>query len=229
MFDLSKFKIKKVYIIGTIFIVVLSGSIILYRNIINKDKTLDFQEEILIKDAKEGINIKEKEEDKDEDIIIIHVTGEVRKSGIVKLKNGARIEDAINAAGGLTENADITDVNLAYVLEDGCKLNIPSKSEEMEDIKLKENIILDKESGNVIGDRYIEDMNVNQTKNIKININKSTKEQLEKIPGIGAVLAERIIEYRNENGNFKNIEELKQVNGIGENKFNNIKEYICSK
>lgn len=147
--------------------------------------------------------------------IKVYVTGEVNSPGVLELDENSRIEDAINLAGGLTNFANIQQVNLAFVLEDGQKLYIPS----IHDAEISEYI----SSNN--GDAVIENSK-NSSTNSKININKSDIEELKKLPGVGDSLARKIFDYRKENGNFKSIDELKNVNGIGEKKFDNLKEYI---
>ena len=228
MSDILRIKNKKVFILGIILLIIVL--VIFIINKLNRNENLDLQDEILVRNTTEDSNTDNKE--KNENTIIIHVAGEVRKPGIVKLKDGARIEDAIDTAGGLTENADISEINLAYVLEDGSKLNIPSKREEIEENNQKVNSTLSKESGNVLENDYSEnkeDKEANKQNNKRINVNKATKEEFEELPGIGTSLAERIIEFRRINGSFKNIEDLKQVNGIGDSKFEKFKEYIYVK
>ena len=119
--------------------------------------------------------------------IIVYVCGCVKENKNVILKDGSRISDAIDAAGGLTEEADLTNINLAYILEDGEKIYIPKKGEE---IPLEEN------SNNYTS---------SSSKSSKININTATQTELESIPGIGSSTATKIIDYRKENGKFKNI------------------------
>ena len=127
--------------------------------------------------------------------------------------------DAIEAAGGLTGNADISHVNLAFVISDGIKIHIPNINDE-EKIKLE---YLNTGSG----ENIVEDTNTLASTNMqKVNINTATQTELETLPGIGPSLALKIINYRKENGKFKSIEELKSVNGIGENKYEEIKKYI---
>lgn len=152
-----------------------------------------------------------------EENIVIHIAGEIKKPGIVRTKEGARIADIIEEAGGLTEQADITNVNLAYIIEDGQKITIPTKNEENN----KEYI------SNENGEGVIQ-LESQQTSNQNkiININKANKEELQQLQGIGESTAEKIIEYRNQNGNFKQIEDLKNVPGIGETKFETIREMI---
>ena len=151
---------------------------------------------------------------------IIYITGSVKNPGIVKLKEESRIEDAIEAAGGLTENADISNVNLAYVLDDGTKIKIPN----LDDEDIGDEDVLSKDSGEGI---IQEDEKTTNT-NI-VNINKATENELSTLPGIGNSLATRIVEYRKQNGNFKTIEDIKNVSGIGESKFANIKDFISIK
>lgn len=152
------------------------------------------------------------ESDEKEEKIKIHITGEVNVQGIIELKEGDRIADAIEEAGGITDKADVTKINLAYTLEDGQKLYIPS---------IEDKEIVEKE-----GIFESEDLLKNEEKNKKVNINKATEEELQKINGVGPSLASKIIKYRKENGNFKTIEDLKNVSGIGDKKFEGIKDYI---
>lgn len=151
--------------------------------------------------------------------IVVHIAGEVNKPGIVKLKEGERIEDAIEKAGGLTENAEIKNVNLAYILEDGVKIIIPKKDEDA-----VENIISEESGKNII----LEEISNSEKFNL-ININKATQSELEKLSGVGASLASKIIDYRNKNGKFSSIEDIKNVAGIGDSKYSAIKDYICVK
>ena len=160
--------------------------------------------------------------------IVIHITGEVKKKGIIYLDKGSRIADAIKAAGGATKNANLDQVNLAYVLEDGQKIYIPNKNEKLEVgayiiVNSGNNVLIEdgKNSGNTTTS--------NNTKGVngKVNINSANQTELETLPGIGPSLAQRIIEYRKSNGNFQNIEDIQNVKGIGDSKYSNIKENIC--
>lgn len=145
--------------------------------------------------------------------IIVHITGAVNKSGIVKVKEDARINDVIEAAEGITEDADLTNVNLAYIVEDGQKIYIPSIDDETE-----ETIITEGAGIEVIEEEYIEDE--------LVNINEASIQELITIPGIGEATATKIIEYRKANGDFEAVEDIKNVSGIGDAKFNTIIEYI---
>lgn len=154
---------------------------------------------------------------KQEEKIIVHITGEIKNSGILELPVGARIADAITAAGGATDNADLEQVNLAYELQDGQKIYISSKED-------KEIVYITSESGDnvIVGEN-------SQGVNQKVNINQAGQEELQELPGIGPALAMQIIQYRNTNGKFSKIEDLQNVKGIGDAKFNNIKEYVTVK
>ena len=133
--------------------------------------------------------------------------------------------DAIDAAGGLTEDADMSKINLAYVLEDGVKIKIPSVNDKNE-VREDNNVT----NGAEIVDSVLEDTsNSANSKSKMININKASQTELETLPGIGPSIALKIINFRNENGKFSSIEDLKKVSGIGENKYENIKNLICVK
>ena len=208
---------KQKVIVLVIAIVVAIGMIYFIYNKNQITDDVNLENDILVSEnvAKEkSLNTTEENE------VIIHITGSVKNPGIVRLKEGSRIEDAIEAAGGLTENADISKVNLAYVVDDGTKIKIPSSQEE--DIGDEE--IIDSGSGENI---IIEKNTTSSNKSSQtININKATETELQTLPGIGASLASRIIEYRSQTGKFGSIEEIKNVNGIGDSKFENIKDLI---
>ena len=165
--------------------------------------------------------------------IVINVVGEVNNPGVVTLEEGARIIDAINAAGGKTDKADISEINLAYVLDDGVRLYIPSFS-EMKEKKLdnstnsKDTISSDTGVSNIVMEEVsVEKNNTNEIK--KININKASKEELKQLSGVGDSVAQAIIDYRQKNGKFNTIEDIKKVPGIGESKFSNIQKMISVK
>ncbi len=180
-------------------------------------------------------NIVEKTEDDEEqetkkELIKIHITGAIKSNGIVQIEENSRINDAIEAAGGLTEDADISNVNLAYMIEDGQKIYIPSIDDKEENKNMQTNISAqanaNQEATFILsgpGDGVTEEKEKNTN---RININKAAFVDLITLPGIGEATAVKILEYRKTNGNFKTIEEIKSVSGIGEAKFNVIKEFI---
>ncbi len=148
--------------------------------------------------------------------LVIHITGAICNEGIYELEENSRIADAVKMAGGLKEDADLKQINLAYLLEDGMKINIPSKND-----KIQENIISE--------ENYVTKDNSNLSKNkkdTKVNINTATQTELETLPGIGPSIALKIVNYRKEKGKFIKIEDIKNVSGIGDSKFNKIKDFI---
>ena len=157
----------------------------------------------------------------DKEKIVVHITGAVCNEGVYELDENSRIADVIKMAGGLKEDVDLKQINLAYMLEDGMKINIPSKDDKTTDNNIEND------------ETYItkEDVTSSNNTNLnnkisKININTATQEELETLPGIGPSIATKIINFRKENGKFKKIVDIKNVNGIGESKFNKIKEFI---
>lgn len=153
--------------------------------------------------------------------ICIHISGEVKNCGVIRLKEGQRIIDAIEKAGGVTELADLDRVNLAFVLSDGQKVNIPNINNKDEN-----NAYVTNDSGyNIIVD------NGNNAKNGggKVNINSASQTELETLEGIGPSTAAKIIEYREKNGAFNNIEDIKNISGIGDAKFDKIKDNVVVK
>lgn len=210
-------KQRKVVIIIGILVTILVG----WKLFDSKNFEEVNSNEILVSNLNN--NEKEKNEDKEEEMMAIHVTGEVKNPGVVKVKQGSRIEDIIEVAGGLTENADITNVNLAFEVEDGMKIRIPSNDEynENEGNIIEHYITQDSGKGVIVSeDKSSENLS------LVININTANETELEQLPGIGASIAGRIIDYRNKNGKFKAIEDIKNVTGIGETKFEKIKDLI---
>lgn len=147
--------------------------------------------------------------------IIIHIDGEILNPGVFHLPENSRIIDAIEASGGLTPEANLENINLAYALKDGQKIHIPNILDDNVDEYIEtdagENIIIDNPSSS----------------SSCVNINTADQAALQTLPGIGASTAAKIIDYRNQNGNFKSIEDIMNVKGIGQSKFNNIKDFIC--
>ena len=154
-----------------------------------------------------------------EEKIIVYITGAIKNEGIYEMEENSRIANIIEKAGGLTEEANIENINLAYLLEDGMKIYIPKKDEKINELKEDTNTYTSKENST-------SEVLKNKNKNEKININTATQTELETLPGIGPTTALRIIEYRKENGKFRNIEDIKKINGIGDNKFSKIKDLI---
>lgn len=138
--------------------------------------------------------------------IAVYITGEVEKPGVYYMNAGTRIVDLIDECGGLKKDACLDDVNLAQILEDSDKIDIPKISSDIEEADTTES-----SSGTSSG---------------KVNINTASKEELKSLNGIGDTLAQNIIDYRNTT-KFESIEDIQNVNGIGESKYESIKDYIC--
>jgi len=212
---LNKLNRKQKIIIIIIFIIIVTA--IVYCIYANEKKELIPYDEELENINNNEMQIEEENKQLNEEKIVVHICGCVNKEGVIELNKNSRIADAIEMAGGLNNDADISQINLAYILEDGMKITIPNKNGK------KEN---NNENSNVIVENNIKE---NNKKDNIININNATQSQLETLPGIGPSIAIKIINYRNEHGKFKSINDIKNVNGIGENKFNNIKNLITIK
>lgn len=149
--------------------------------------------------------------------IVVHVTGAVAHPGLYTLRGQPRVNDALSAAGGLLPEANSTLLNLAAFVEDGQQIWVPWKSEVRSPTKNP-----DREGPSL---SPITSPIPSQPSDL-ININLATQAELETLPSIGPVLAQRIISYREENGPFERIDDLQQVDGIGPTIFEKIKDYI---
>lgn len=190
-----------------VFFVVIVVSISLF-NFLNKEKPELLDDETLVEDYINGLNELDEENSEEPSEIMVHISGQVYNPGLVILEAGSRLIDAVELAGGLKKDADLDKINLAKKLSDEEKIYIPK-----------------------IGEEYIEEVyksSNSSTTSGKININTCTKEELMSLPGIGEVLADRIMKYRSEN-KFQTIEDIKNVSGIGEKRFEDIKDFIIVK
>ncbi|HXF84421.1 MAG TPA: ComEA family DNA-binding protein [Anaerolineales bacterium] len=139
--------------------------------------------------------------------IIVHITGAVPRPGVYALPRGARVQDAISAAGGFLAEAEKSQINLARLLEDGERLDIPY-------IEGASPVIA------TPGEEIV------QATSDLININTASQAELETLPGIGPTTAQKIIEYREQNGPFLSIEDIINVSGVGPGTFERIKDLI---
>ena len=144
-----------------------------------------------------------------ETVIFVDIKGAVKNPGVYQMKVGDRVKDALEAAGGLTAEADSQKVNLAKRLEDQMVIVVPKVGEEAEEIPAGETR---KEA----------------TKEGKVNINTATVEELKTLKGVGEKKAEAIIEYRKKNGSFQTKEDLMKVRGIGKKLFESFQERIVT-
>ncbi|MFX3624462.1 MAG: helix-hairpin-helix domain-containing protein [Ectobacillus sp.] len=142
----------------------------------------------------------EQTEEEKESSVVVDIKGAVRNEGVYELPAGTRVKEAVEKAGGLLPEADTATVNLAQFVHDQMLVHIPRKGEKP----------------------HMPAATVQQ----KIAINIASKEELQNIPGIGPAKAERIIRYREEHGPFRKVEDLLEVEGIGEKSLEKIKEQI---
>ena len=204
---------KKVIIVIIIVTIII---ILFYEKSIKNKDFIEINTDLNIMQTEENII-----EDESKRKIIIYITGEIQKEGVYELKENSRVLDAIEIAGGLKENANIEDINLAQILEDESKIYIPNKNDE--NIKNDNQNNIDNISKNTT-ETIKKDGTI--IKSEKININTASQTELETLPGIGPSTALKIVNYRKEKGKFKNIEDIKNVSGIGESKFSKIKDLI---
>lgn len=213
-------KLNKNIIVYTFMIIFVVG--IYYLFIRDKDYIESNSNLNILETNKENTEIEDNLSNTKENIeekIVIYITGAVKNEGIYDMKKNSRIADSIEKAGGLTEEANIENINLAYILEDGMKIHIPKKNENINEIEDHTNAYLSKEN-------TISESSKNTNNDEKININKATQTELETLPGIGPSTAIRIVEYRKEHGKFNSIEDIKKISGIGDRKFSQIKDLI---
>lgn len=144
--------------------------------------------------------------------IVVEIKGEVNVPNVYWVSEDSIIGDLIDKAGGLTENADITNVNRADKLKNHQLVYIPNKNS---DENTNENV-------NILGN------NKDNLSSQLININTANESELDSLPGIGPARAKDIISYREENGGFKSIEEIKNIKGIGESSFEKLKDKITA-
>lgn len=172
----------------------------------------EFEEEPVIEETLE-IPVKDAvSEDTKETFIYVHVCGEVVRPGVYELPEGSRIYEALEAAGGITEEGAADYLNLALKLEDGMKLEVP---DEETAVRMK----AENRTFSVAG---------GQTEAGKVNLNTASREELMTLKGIGASRAEAIIQYREDFGAFESIEDVMKVSGIKQSAFDKIKDDITT-
>ena len=217
-------KKQKIIFFIILFIMVLFIMYYIYSTLYKNEYTISStnedhyfnNEDLVEKDTSNNISISDESTN---NTIKIYICGAVKESKVITLNENSRISDAIEAVGGLNTDADLTNINLAYILEDGEKIYIPKKGEESTN--------QDETSTNEYNTSNI--TSSLSSKSTKVNINKANQTELESIPGIGPSTASKIINYREENGKFSSIEDIKNVSGIGNTKYENIKDYITVK
>lgn len=185
-------------------LVILFVCIIIFMCYIFMNDNKDYKSNDIVKEEIEKEKLNEDFLEK----IVVDIKGEVVKPGIYEMAVGKRIIDVINESGGLTSIADTSNINLSEKISDEMLIIIPSKDEVKQGLTNNNTISLKEHHDG------------------KISINTATVEDFMKIKGLGEVKSKSIIEYRNQNGRFKSIEEITNVTGIGNSTFEKIKNYI---
>lgn len=158
--------------------------------------------------SEKEIKKEEKEESAEQDLITVDVKGAVKSPGIYDLPVGSRVHDAVQKAGGLTEEADSKSLNLAQKVSDEALVYVPTKGEE------------------AASQQVASGTTPSTSKEKKINLNKASLEELKQVKGLGGKRAQDIIDHREANGKFKSVDELKKVSGIGAKTIEKLKDYV---
>ncbi len=223
---------KKQIILCTFGLVLLLvvASIFIIKNINFEDK----EDENIVLNTKKDIKKDKEEEDVSDIYYQVDIKGEVINPGIYTVKEGSRVIDVIRLAGDLTDNADTSVLNLSKKVKDEMVIIVYSFNEVESFTETKEKEEIEQEAcinqNDIINDACIEDSSNDTSSSVvisgKISLNTANLDELMMLPGIGEAKAEAIIKYREEVGAFQNIEELKEVSGIGDAIFDQIKESI---
>ena len=222
-----KYRYRKQIVIGIFILFLLVGGTILTIFMFQSDKK--DKSDLVVSTATNSLKKKSKKENIEK--YKVDIQGEILTPGIYTLKSNSRVIDVIEMSGGLTENADTSVINLSKKITDEMVIIIYSKSEvkDFEKTKETEKIVqekcIKKDENALKNDACITD---SVKTSGKVSINTATKEELMTLTGIGDSKAEDIIKYREENGLFKTIEDIKNVSGIGDSLFAKIKENITT-
>ena len=220
MIDLKN---KKIIGLAIITIIIFIVSIFLYKQKSSNAFKEEYMTEIFEEESNDNMEYTEtleedttiiNEDSIDRNKIIVEIKGEVEKPDVYQLEEGSIIKDLIDMAGGVTEEADLSRINRAEELLNHELIIIGNINDETESSVVQNN------------STYSSNGNNSDKGNTLININKADLEQLKEITGIGNIKAQSIIDYREANGGFKSLEELKNVDGIGDKTFEKIKEQI---
>lgn len=175
-----------------------------------KETNLQTEVSAVSKDSSSEKEVKkeEKEESPEQDLITVDVKGAVKSPGIYDLPVGSRVHDAVQKAGGLTDEADSKSLNLAQKISDEALVYVPTKGEE------------------AASQQDTSGTSPSTSKDKKVNLNKASLEELKQVKGLGGKRAQDIIDHREANGKFKSVDELKKVSGIGAKTIEKLKDYV---
>ena len=209
---IEKIKEYKIIVICAGLGLALGGFFLLKPTSQTSVKETNLQAEVaaVSKDSSSEKEIKkeEKEESPEQDLITVDVKGAVKSPGIYDLPVGSRVHDAVQKAGGLTEEADSKSLNLAQKISDEALVYVPTKGEE------------------VASQQAASGTTPSTSKDKKVNLNKASLEELKQVKGLGGKRAQDIIDHREANGKFKSVDELKKVSGIGVKTIEKLKDYV---
>ena len=209
---IEKIKEYKIIVICAVLGLTLSGFFLLKPTSQTSVKETNLQTEVaaVSKDSSSEKEVKkeEKEESPEQDLITVDVKGAVKSPGIYDLPVGSRVHDAVQKAGGLTEEADSKSLNLAQKVSDEALVYVPTKGEE------------------AASQQVASGTTASTSKDKKVNLNKASLEELKQVKGLGGKRAQDIIDHREANGKFKSVDELKKVSGIGAKTIEKLKDYV---
>ena len=209
---IEKIKEYKIIVICAGLGLVLGAFFLLKPSRPEPAKETNLQAEVVAvsKDSSSEKEVKkeEKEESPEQDLITVDVKGAVKSPGIYDLPVGSRVHDAVQKAGGLTDEADSKSLNLAQKVSDEALVYVPTKGEE------------------VTSQQTASGTTPSTSKEKKVNLNKASLEELKQVKGLGGKRAQDIIDHREANGKFKSVDELKKVSGIGAKTIEKLKDYV---
>jgi competence protein ComEA len=156
-----------------------------------------------------GVEVREQAREQ----VVLHVTGAVHRPGLVRVRAGQRVADAVRAAGGPTRRADLTGLNLAAEVEDGRQVIVPAK-------------VAGGAAAAASGAGAASTAGAGTAPPPPVNLNTATAEELDALDGVGPGIAQRILEYRQEHGGFSSVDELGEVSGIGEKRLEALREQV---
>ena len=205
---IEKIKEYKIIVICTGLGLLIGGFFLLKPAPHTPVKETNLQAEVAAVSKDSSTEKEVKEEPVEQDLITVDVKGAVKSPGIYDLPVGSRVNDAVQKAGGLTEQADSKSLNLAQKVSDEALVYVPSKGEEV--------------AGQQAGSGAPSSTN----KEKKVNLNKASLEELKQVKGLGGKRAQDIIDHREANGKFRSVDELKKVSGIGAKTIEKLKDYV---
>ena len=209
---IKKIKEYKIIVICACLGLALGGFFLLKPSSQTSVKETNLQAEVAAVSKETSTEKEVKKEEKDEspeqDLITVDVKGAVKSPGIYDLPVGSRVHDAVQKAGGLTEEADSKSLNLAQKVSDEALVYVPTKGEE------------------AASQQVASGTTPSTSKEKKVNLNRASLEELKQVKGLGGKRAQDIIDHRETNGKFKSVDELKKVSGIGAKTIEKLKDYV---